>query len=40
MSDAAFERIRERLAGVAGEASVAHGVLVLEIGPERLLETR
>jgi NADH-quinone oxidoreductase subunit C len=39
VSDAAFERIRERLAGVAGEAPVAHGVLVLEIEPARLVET-
>jgi NADH-quinone oxidoreductase subunit C len=39
VSDAAFERIRERLAGPAGEAPVAHGVLVLEIEPGRLLET-
>ena len=38
MSDAAFERIRERLAGVAGEAPVAHGVLVLEIEPARVAE--
>ena len=39
MSEAVFQQVRERLAGVASEASVAHGTLVLEFGPGRLLET-
>ena len=38
MDHAAFERIRECLAGVTGETSVSHGVLVLEIDSGRLLE--
>ena len=38
METAAFERVRERLAGSAGEAAVSHGVLVLEIGPDRVAE--
>jgi NADH-quinone oxidoreductase subunit C len=38
MDTAVFERVRERLAGITGEAAVAHGVLVLEIEPGRLLE--
>ena len=29
MSDAVFEQVREHLAGVAQEATVAHGVLAL-----------
>ena len=36
MSDAVFEQVREQLAGVAGEAAVAHGVLALLIEPTRL----
>jgi NADH-quinone oxidoreductase subunit C len=38
MDGAIFNRIRERLAGITGEAAVAHGILVLEIEPTRLLE--
>lgn len=38
MSDAVFEQVREQLAGVAGEAAVAHGVLALLIEPAHLLE--
>jgi len=38
MDQAAFERVRERLAGITGEAAVSHGVLVLEIDSGRLLE--
>jgi len=38
MDDATFEPMRERLAGITGEASVAHGILVLEIEPAHLLE--
>jgi len=38
MDAAVFNRIPERLAGIAGEAVVAHGILVLEIEPTRLLE--
>jgi len=38
VSDAVFEQVRERLSGEVTEASVAHGVLVLEFGPGRLLE--
>jgi NADH-quinone oxidoreductase subunit C len=38
MDDAVFNRIRERLADITGEAAVAHGILVLEIEPTRLLE--
>jgi NADH-quinone oxidoreductase subunit C len=38
MDDAVFEQVRERLAGIAGEASVAHGILVLEIEPAQLLD--
>ena len=37
MSDAVFEQVRERLAGVAGEATVAHGTLALEVGAARLV---
>ena len=39
MSDAVFEQVREHLPGVAREAAVAHGVLVLQIEPADLLET-
>ena len=39
MSDAAFERVRERLAAVAGEADVSHGVLVFLVEPAQLLGT-
>ncbi len=35
---ALFDRIREALAPKIGESSVAHGVLVLQIAPEALLE--
>jgi len=35
----AFERVRERLAGLAGEAEVSHGVLVLLVEPDALLGT-
>jgi NADH-quinone oxidoreductase subunit C len=38
MDTAVLDRVRERLAGITGEAAVAHGVLVLEIEPGRLLE--
>ena len=38
MSDAVFEQVRERLAGMALEASVAHGTLALLIEPSALLE--
>jgi NADH-quinone oxidoreductase subunit C len=38
MDAAAFERVRERLAGSIGETSVSHGVAVLEIEPERITE--
>jgi NADH-quinone oxidoreductase subunit C len=38
MSDAAFERVRERLAGMAGEPVDSHGVLAFEIERPRLLE--
>jgi NADH-quinone oxidoreductase subunit C len=37
LSDAVFEQVRERLAGVAGEATVAHGVLALLVEPAQLL---
>jgi NADH-quinone oxidoreductase subunit C len=33
-----FEQVREHLAGVAGEAAVANGVLALLVEPARLLE--
>jgi len=38
MDDTVFARIPERLAGLTAEPAVAHGVLVLEIEPARLLE--
>jgi NADH-quinone oxidoreductase subunit C len=38
MGDAVFEQIRESLADLTGETTVAHGILVLEIEPQRLLE--
>jgi NADH-quinone oxidoreductase subunit C len=38
MDDAVFERIRARLAGSTGEAAIAHGILVLEIEADRVLE--
>jgi NADH-quinone oxidoreductase subunit C len=38
VSDAVFDQVREHLAGVAREATVAHGVLVLLIEPARLPE--
>jgi NADH-quinone oxidoreductase subunit C len=38
MDAAVFEQIRERLAGLTGEAAVAHGILVLDIEPEHLLD--
>jgi NADH-quinone oxidoreductase subunit C len=38
MDDAVFEQIRERLADTTGETTIAHGILVLEIEPARLLE--
>jgi NADH-quinone oxidoreductase subunit C len=34
---AIFDRVRERLAPQAGEATVAHGILVLKLAPEALL---
>ncbi len=37
MSDAVFEQVRERLAGVAGEATVAHGTLALQVEAARLV---
>jgi NADH-quinone oxidoreductase subunit C len=37
-SDALFDRIREALAPNTGEASVAHGILVLQIAPAALRE--
>ena len=37
MSEALFEQVREHLAGVAREAAVAHGILVLEIEAGSLL---
>jgi len=38
MDEAVFEQVRERLAGITGEASVAHGILVLAIEPAHLLD--
>jgi len=38
VSEAVFEQVREHLAGVAEEASVAHGTLALLLEPARLLE--
>jgi NADH-quinone oxidoreductase subunit C len=38
VSEAVFEQVRERLAGMAQEAAVAHGTLALLIDPVRLLE--
>jgi len=38
MDDAVFEQIRERLADITGGASVAHGIVVLEIEPAHLLD--
>jgi NADH-quinone oxidoreductase subunit C len=38
VSDAVFGQVRERLAGVAGEAAVAHGVLAILVEPAQLLE--
>ena len=38
MDQAAFERVRERLAGITGETAVSHGVLVLEIEPGQVAE--
>jgi NADH-quinone oxidoreductase subunit C len=38
VSDAVFEQVREHLAGVVQEATVAHGVLALLIEPARLVE--
>jgi NADH-quinone oxidoreductase subunit C len=38
MGDAVFERVRERLAGMAGEPVDSHGVLALESERLRLLE--
>jgi NADH-quinone oxidoreductase subunit C len=37
VSDALFEQVRERLAGVAEEAAVAHGVLAILVEPAQLL---
>jgi NADH-quinone oxidoreductase subunit C len=34
---AIFDRVRERLAPQAGEANVAHGILVLKLAPQALL---
>lgn len=38
MSDAVFEQVREHLAGVAREATVAHGVLVMRVDPVHLID--
>jgi NADH-quinone oxidoreductase subunit C len=38
VSDAAFERVREHLAGMAGEPGLSHGVIVVEVEPARLPE--
>ncbi|HSW34570.1 MAG TPA: NADH-quinone oxidoreductase subunit C [Steroidobacteraceae bacterium] len=38
MSDAVFEQVREHLAGVAEEATVAHGALALLVEPVHLLD--
>jgi NADH-quinone oxidoreductase subunit C len=38
VSDAVFEQVREHLAGVAQEATVAHGVLALLVEPAHLLD--
>jgi NADH-quinone oxidoreductase subunit C len=38
MDAAVFERVRERLAGAAGEPVDSHGVIALEVEPGRLLE--
>ena len=38
MSAAVFEQVREALAEVVREATEAHGILVLQIEPARLLE--
>jgi NADH-quinone oxidoreductase subunit C len=38
MGDAVFERVRERLEGMAGTPAVSHGVLALEIERSSLLE--
>ncbi len=38
MSEAVFEQVREHLAGVTREATVAHGVLALLVEPADLLE--
>jgi NADH-quinone oxidoreductase subunit C len=38
LSAEVFEQVREHLAGVAGEAAVANGVLALLVEPARLLE--
>jgi NADH-quinone oxidoreductase subunit C len=38
VSEAVFEQVREHLAGVAEEATVAHGTLALLLEPARLLE--
>jgi NADH-quinone oxidoreductase subunit C len=37
VSDAVFEQVREHLAGVTQEATVAHGVLALLVEPAHLL---
>jgi NADH-quinone oxidoreductase subunit C len=38
VSEAALEQVREHLAGMAQEATVAHGTLALLVEPARLLE--
>jgi NADH-quinone oxidoreductase subunit C len=38
VSDTVFERAREHLAGSVTESAVAHGTLLLQLEPERLLE--
>ena len=38
MNESVFERICEHLAGVAEEATVAHGTLAFLVEPERLIE--
>ena len=39
MNEAVFEQVSEHLAGVAQEATVAHGTLALLVAPAQLLET-
>jgi NADH-quinone oxidoreductase subunit C len=39
MSEAAFASVRALLGGIAADAPVSNGVLVLEIAPQRVLDT-